>query len=137
MAPARWVPDCSVFMHSTTWLERLSALQPSCRDQHAQQLTCANEGLQVEAAALDSFGCVQEVERAKLLERLGKWKGEALQQLLDVFDTPTPSKGTKVWTTTHVLCTHEVVDSVLAASATHEHLPVDKACRQRCRQRLQ
>jgi hypothetical protein len=38
----------------------------------------------------------QEAERPKLLERLGKWKAEALQQLLDVFDLPTPSKGTKV-----------------------------------------
>lgn len=39
---------------------------------------------------------VQEVERPKMLERLGKWQAGALQELLDLFDLPTPSKGTKV-----------------------------------------
>lgn len=40
--------------------------------------------------------CAQEAERAKLLEKLGKYTAPALQQLLDVFDLPTPSRGTKV-----------------------------------------
>lgn len=61
-------------------------------------------------------GDVQEAERPKLLERLGKWKGEALQQLLDVFDLPTPSKGTKV-------CLHTASSGALfrAPAARHPH----------------
>jgi hypothetical protein len=39
---------------------------------------------------------LQEAERTKLQERLGKWQVAALQQLLDVFDLPKPSSGTKV-----------------------------------------
>jgi hypothetical protein len=39
----------------------------------------------------------QAAERAKVLERLSRWKGPQLQQLLELFDLPTPSAGTKVW----------------------------------------
>jgi hypothetical protein len=44
-----------------------------------------------------------------MLERLGKWQAAALQELLDIFDLPAVSKGTKVgsccWcTAAHVCC---------------------------------
>lgn len=54
--------------------------------------------------------CAQETpDRPKMLERLGKWQVAALQQLLDIFDLPTVSKGTKVGsccrrTAAHVCC---------------------------------
>ena len=39
-----------------------------------------------------------------MLEKLGKFMGPALQQLLDIFDLPTPSRGTKVGQTHSCTC---------------------------------
>lgn len=48
------------------------------------------------AACVLGMAALQEAERTKLQERLGRWKVEMLQQLLDILDLPTPSRGTKV-----------------------------------------
>lgn len=39
-----------------------------------------------------------------MLEKLGKFMGPALQQLLDICDLPTPSRGTKVGQTHSCTC---------------------------------